>query len=141
MKVNAKVLVIGNDPAMLRFVKENLSDGSYQVTYTPHTAEELKSILDKEIPNLVILDILMPNMDGIEVCLRIRQWSQAPIMMLSTWGAGEDKVRGLDLSADGYLTEPFGVNEFKARLREALERDFSTMTPLVPSGIPSIEVN
>lgn len=141
MTAKTKILVIGSDPAMLRFLERNFGENDYLVANTLRTDEELKTLLDKEMPNLVILDVIMPDLDGIEICLRIRQWSQAPIMMLSAWGAGEDEVRGLDLSAESYLTEPFGVAEFKARLREALERDSTAVTPLVSLGLPSIEMN
>lgn len=64
-------------------------------------------------------------LDGIEVCLRIRQWSRIPIIMLTTWGAGEGKVRGLNLGADGYLTEPFGIDELTARIKEVLRRNLA----------------
>ena len=128
-----KILVISSDPVMLRFLQQNLSESDYQVASTKHDKEELRAILDKELPDLVILDIMMPNLDGIEVCLRIRQWSQAPIMMLSAWGTGEGKVRGLDLSADSYLTEPFGIDELMARIKEVLRCNFVAMNLLLNS--------
>ena len=118
MRARLKILVISSDRIIIRFLQDNLNDGDYEVVSTQQTKEELKAVLDKEMPNLVVADIMMPNMDGIETCLRIRQWSQVPIMMLSAWGAGQDMIRGLDLSADGYLTEPFGIAELIARIRE-----------------------
>ena len=125
-----KILVISGDPVMLGFLQLNLRESEYQVVSTQRTGEELGAVLDEELPNLVILDIMMPGLDGIEVCLRIRQWSQVPILMLSAWGAGQDQVRGLDLSADSYLTEPFGIDELKVQIKETLERSFAAMNLL-----------
>jgi len=118
MRARLKILVISSDKVIIRFLQDNLDNNDYDVVSTQQTKEELKGVLDKEMPNLVVADIMMPNMDGIETCLRIRQWSQVSIMMLSAWGAGQDMIRGLDLSADGYLTEPFGIAELIARIRE-----------------------
>ena len=134
MAANAKSLVISNDPGMLRFLQQNLSGSGYEVASTQQTGEKLKTLLDEELPDLVILDVMMPDLDGIEVCLRIRQWSPVPIMMLSAWGAGEDKVRALDLSADSYLTEPFGIYELMARIGETLQRNLAaaSLLPNVP---------
>ena len=80
-------------------------------------------MLDEELPDLIIVDIMMPSLDGLGICLYIRQWSQVPIMMLSTWGTEEGKIRGLDLSSDSYLTKPFGIDELKVRIKEALWRN------------------
>jgi len=120
-------MVISSDPTMLRFLEQNLSENDYPIANTQYTGEELRAVLDTEHPDLIIVDIMKPNLDGIEVCLRIRQWSDAPIIMLSAWGAGADKVRALDLGADCYLTEPFGVDELRARINEALRYNFATM--------------
>ena len=133
-----KTLVVSSDPALLRFLEQNLNGGGYVVVSTQHTGVELKAVLDKELADLVILDIMMPGLDGIEVCLKIRQWSHVPIMMLSAWGAGEGKVRGLNLSASSYLTEPFGIDELKARIRDTLQRNFATTNLLsnIRSSVP-----
>jgi len=121
-----KTLIVSSDPMLLGFLQQNLNGGNYEVVSTNHTGEALKAVLEKELANLVILDIMMPGLDGIEVCLKIRQWSQVPIMMLSAWGAGEGKVRGLNLSASSYLTEPFGIDKLTARIRDALQRNLAT---------------
>ncbi len=120
MMAKTKTLVISSDPLMLGFLQQNLSRDEYELTCTRHTEDELKALLDTEYPDLIILDIMMPSLDGLEVCLRIRRWSPAPIMMLSAWGAGEGNIRGLDLRSDSYLTEPFGIEETKAQIRSAL---------------------
>ena len=122
-----KVLAISSDPVMLRFLQHNLNDGHYQLVNTQHTGEELEAVLDKELPGFIILDIMMPNLGGIEICLRLRQWFQVPILMLSAWGAGEGKVRGLDLIADSYLTEPFGIDEVLKRMNKALQRNIAAL--------------
>ncbi len=131
MMAKTKTLVISNDPVMLGFLQRNFSENGYQMTSTQRTEEDLKMVLDMESPDLVILDIMMPNLDGIEVCLRIRQWSEVPVMMLSTWGAGEGKIRGLDLSTESYLTEPFDIDVLKARVREVLQHDSTAMNHLL----------
>ena len=139
MRARLKILVISSDRVIIRFLQDNLDNNDYEVVSTQQTKEELKGVLDKEMPNLVVADIMMPNMDGIETCLRIRQWSQVPIMMLSAWGAGQDMIRGLDLSADGYLTKPFGIAELIARIRETFNvnsRAVNSITNLY-SGISS----
>ncbi len=128
MTAKSKILVISNDSMLLSFLRQNIN--GYQLTNTQYTGDELGSVLDKELPDMVILDVMMPNLDGIEVCLRIRQWSQIPILMLSAWGAGEDRVRGLDLSADSYLTEPFGADELLTRIQGVLQQDFAGMNLL-----------
>ena len=128
MMSESKILAISNDSALLGFLQQNFGEDGYQLVSTQHTEELLIEVLGKESPDLIILDIVMPNLAGIETCLRIRQWSGVPIMMLSVWGAGKDKVRGLDLGADSYLTEPFGIDELTARIERALQRNYAAMT-------------
>ena len=84
-------------------------------------AEALQTI-EMELPDLVILDIMMPRVDGFEVCQRLREWSQTPIIMLSARGDEEDKVKCLDLGADDYITKPFAVEELLARVRAVFRR-------------------
>jgi DNA-binding response OmpR family regulator len=117
-----KILAVGGDPALLELLERGLSD-DYQVSCTQATRTSLREVLYRELPDFIILDIMMPNLDGIETCLQLRQWTQVPTMMLSTWGAGDGKVRGLNLGAEGYLTSPFGVNELKKRIIETLKRN------------------
>ena len=136
MTAKIRTMVISSDPTMLRFLEQNLSENDYPIASTQYTGEELRLLLDTEHPDLIIVDIMMPDFDGVEVSLRVRQWSDAPIIMLSAWGAGGDKVRALDLGADCYLTEPFGIDELRARINEALQRDFAAMDilPKIYSG-------
>ena len=127
MTARIRTMVISSDPAMLGFLQQNLSGDDYPIASTGYTGQELRTVLDTEHPDLIIVDIVMPDFDGIEVCLRIRQWSDAPIIMLSAWGGGGDKVRALDLGADCYLTEPFGVDELRVRIHEALQYNVAAM--------------
>ena len=138
MAAKVKVLVISTDPALRRFLEQNLNESDYQIVNTQFTGDRLKTTLDEVYPDIAILDIMMPSLDGLKICLRIRQWSQVPIIMLSAWGAGGDKVRGLNLSADSYLTEPFGVNELKERTNSVLQQNIAAMKFLsdISSGTP-----
>lgn len=118
-----KILIVSDDPKLKGFVGTHLSAREYEITSKDDIREELEAILDSEVPDLVILDIMMPWMDGIEMCLRIRQSCPTPIVMLSTWGAKRGTVRGLDLGAEGYLTEPFDVSGLLERVEGALYRN------------------
>ena len=122
MITKTKILAIGGDPALLELLEQGLSD-DYEVTSTQASRTSLREVLYKELPDFIILDIMMPNLDGIETCLQLRQWTQVPTMMLSTWGAGDGMVRGLNLGSEGYLTNPFGINELKKRINETLNRN------------------
>jgi len=136
MATKTKILIISGDSAMLRFFEQNLNGNDWDVVSTQHAGEEIGAVLNNELPDLVILDIMMPSMEGIEVCLRLRQLSEVPIMMLSAWGAGIGMVRGLDLGAESYLTEPFGIDEVRARINEVLRYNFAAVNRL--PDIPSV---
>jgi DNA-binding response OmpR family regulator len=118
-----KILAIGNDPALLKLLEQELTNGFCEVASTQHTKISLKDVLDEELPDFIIVDVMMPTLDGIEICLHLRQWTQVPIMMLSKWGTGDGMVRGLNLGSDSYLTEPFGIDELKVRINETLQRN------------------
>ncbi len=129
-----KVLVISEDPALLRFLRCNLDGTEYQIICAKPNGQDLEALVDEALPDFALIDVKMPWMDGIELCLHLRQCSQVPIILLSTWGAGKDRVRGLDLSAEGYLTEPFGISELVARLGEAACRDVSSTGIMTTAG-------
>ena len=126
MITKTKILAIGGDPALLERLEQGLSD-DYEVACTQATRTSLREVLYKELPDFIILDIMMPNLDGIEICLQLRQWTQVPTMMLSTWGAGDGMVRGLNLGSEGYLTDPFRIDELKKRINETLKRNAFAM--------------
>lgn len=132
MLAKTKVLAISRDPVLVNFLQQELGDGEYEIVNTQHTGIQLKSILDAERPGFIILDIVMPSLDGIGICLQLRQWTQTPVVMLSTWDTGNGKVRGLNLSSDSYLTEPFGGDTLKKRIKETLKRN--DLTGLLPNA-------
>ncbi len=123
-----KILAVGSDPELLGLLQQELNNNGYEVVSTQDTGAGLRDELHEEHPDFIILDVMMPNLDGIGICLNLRQWTQVPIMMLSTWGTLDGMVRGLDLSAESYLTEPFGTDELKAQIQETLKRNAAAMT-------------
>ncbi len=115
-------ILVAEDEASLRdFVSRNLRARGYIVSEAGNGLEAL-AIWERENPQLAVLDIMMPRMDGLEVCRRIREHSNAPIIALTALDAEADKVAALDLGADDYLTKPFGVEELLARVRAAMRR-------------------
>jgi len=119
MNRSLRVLVADSDLPMLRFLRSNLEIGGYQVILAVDGEEALEKA-ESELPDLVILDTMLPRVDGVEVCRRIREWSRVPLIMLSANGDEVNKVNCLDLGADDYITKPFGMGEMLARLRLAL---------------------
>src|SRR5216110_3051897 len=117
----SRVLVVDDEPQITRVLRTVLSSQGYQV----RTAAEGESALAnfKEWrPELVITDLYMPHMDGVELCKRIRAMSNVPIIVLSVKGEERSKVEALDSGADDYVTKPFGIDELMARVRAALRR-------------------
>ncbi len=116
-----RVLVIDDEVSILRYVGGTLRNEGYEVI-TAGNGEDALRLADKEDLALVILDIMMPKLDGFEVCRSLREWSQVPIIMLSARNDEQDKVKCLDLGADDYITKPFGAEELLARVRAVLRR-------------------
>lgn len=116
------VLVVDDDEKILKFLKANLTREGWHVITARDGSEALR-IVEKDPPDLIILDIMMPKVDGFEVCQQLRQWSQVPIIGLSARGDIADKVKCLDLGADDYMTKPFGVDELIARAKAVLRRN------------------
>jgi DNA-binding response OmpR family regulator len=117
-----KILSVSRDPVLVSFLQRELNNDGYETVNTQHTGINLKEVLETEQPEFIILDIIMPTLDGIGICLQLRQWTKTPIMMLSTWGAGSGKVKGLNLGSDGYLSKQFGADILKNRIEETLHR-------------------
>ena len=124
-----KILVASDDPRLTAFLGYNLPKLGYQVTIINDYEDELLSLLAEERTDIVILDAQMPTLKGIEICLRMRQRSQIPIILVSTWGVPNKMMRGLDLTSDSYLTEPFSINELKELIEKTASQDHSTTTP------------
>jgi DNA-binding response OmpR family regulator len=116
------ILVVDDEPSIQDFVKRNLELRSFKVSLANNGLEAL-ALFDQASFALVILDIMLPRMDGLEVCRRIRQISTVPIIILTALGEEADKIAALDQGADDYLTKPFGVGELLARVRAVLRRN------------------
>ena len=122
MMTHAPKILVADDEAPVRdFISRNLRARGYTVFEASNGVEAL-SLWETEAPQLLVLDVMMPRMDGLEVCRHIREESTVPIIVLTALDAETDKVAALDLGADDYLTKPFGVEEMLARVRAALRR-------------------
>ncbi len=121
MTAGPRILLVDDEPAIQRAVGPLLRARGYQVEVAGTGAEALALVADRS-PDLVVLDLGLPDLEGTEVCRRIRLTSKMPIVVLSARGAEADKVQALDLGADDYVTKPFGPEELLARIRVALRR-------------------
>lgn len=117
----SRVLVVDDEAAMREFVRRNLEARGFDVDVAANGMECLAALRHRE-PDLVILDIMMPHLDGYETCRRLRQFSDVPVVVLTAMGDERDVVEALDCGADDCLTKPFGVEELMARLRSILRR-------------------
>jgi two-component system, OmpR family, KDP operon response regulator KdpE len=119
--MNINVLVVDDEKPLRDFIRRNLEVRNYKVLTASNGLEAL-AIFQNENIQLVIMDIMMPHMDGLETTRRIRQESHVPIIILTAMGEEADKVRAFDLGADDYLTKPFGVGELLGRIKAVLRR-------------------
>lgn len=124
-----RILVAEDQETLRSSISRNLRARGFEVIEAANGMEAL-SLWDAEQPQLLILDVMMPRMDGLEVCRRVRERSTVPIMVLTAMDADSDKVAAFDLGADDYLCKPFSVDELLARVRAVLRRaDWSTVPP------------
>jgi two-component system KDP operon response regulator KdpE len=123
--MGARVLVVDDEPKVRRAVRTSLGARGYDVQLAAN-AEEALAEFRRHRPDLVLLDLQLPDLSGLEVCQEIREQSDVPIVILSVQGDEPTKVRALDLGADDYVTKPFGVDELLARMRAALRRGAGT---------------
>jgi two-component system, OmpR family, KDP operon response regulator KdpE len=121
------VLVIDDEPQILRALKTILTERHFQVA-TASRGEEGLALAAANPPDVIILDLSLPDMDGFEVCARLREWTSVPIIVLSVRDHERDKVMALDKGADDYLTKPFGIEELLARIRVALRHAAQVQT-------------
>ncbi len=138
----SRILIVDDDIGVLKSVRANLQAKDCE-TLTAVDGTEALQVIEREFPDLIILDIMMPGIDGFEVCRQVREWSQIPIIMLSARHDVEEKAKCLNSGADDYITKPFGVNELIARVKAILRRtqDTGTVlnTPSFTSG--SLKIN
>jgi len=130
---NVRVLVVDDEQPVRKFLKVVLSSQNYEVDEAPTGQEGIDAVVKKK-PDVIMLDLGLPDMDGIEVIRVLREWSRIPIIVLSVRGSEKDKIAALDNGADDYLTKPFGVGELLARLRAALRRLNTENGPVFTSG-------
>ena len=114
-----KILIIEDEPQMQRFLRTSLDGNGYQVLEA-ETAKDGLAQAASRAPDLVLLDLGLPDQDGLEVTEQLRTWAKMPIIVISARGNEEDKIKALDAGADDYLTKPFGIGELLARIRVAL---------------------
>jgi two-component system KDP operon response regulator KdpE len=128
-----QILVVDDEARMVRFVRMNLELEGYQVVEAKTGIEALEKVRD-ELPDLVLLDVMMPEMDGFETLQRLREISTVPVIMLTVKGDEEDRIRGLELGADDYVTKPFSPRELASRIRAVLRRA-EMPTPVAKTAI------
>jgi DNA-binding response OmpR family regulator len=119
--MSQKILIIEDEEGIIHLLNLYLKDAGYDVVVAKDGADGL-ALHARTHPDLVILDIMLPALDGFEVCRRIRSWSKTPILMLTARGDEEDRIQGLDLGADDYLVKPFSPRELVSRVRAILRR-------------------
>ena len=116
-----KILVVDDEKLVVKGIKFNLEHDGYEVV-TAFDGESAVALTSSEKPDLVILDLMMPKLDGLEACMQIRTFSNVPIIMLTARSADMDKLMGFECGADDYVTKPFNILELKARIRALLRR-------------------
>jgi two-component system KDP operon response regulator KdpE len=137
---NRRVLVVDDEQAIRRFLRVTLTSQGYTVIEAASGQEALSAAATQK-PDIVILDLGLPDTDGVEVTRLLRQWTQIPIIILSVRGSESDKIAALDAGADDYLIKPFGVGELLARLRAALRRAAQTTSgPVFTSGSLKVDL-
>ena len=138
-----RIVVIDDDPLVVRLIRANLERNGFDVLDAPDGDKGL-GLVASEMPDLVILDIMLPVMDGYEVCRRIRDFSLVPVVMLTARGEQVDKLLGFEMGADDYLTKPFAPAELLARVKAVLRRSQlgapSTATAVIQCGEVSIDL-
>ena len=135
-----RVLVVDDERSIRRFLKASL--GSQFVIFEATNGEEALAAVIADRPDVILLDLGLPDMDGVEVTRRLREWTQIPIIIVSVREQEQDKIAALDAGADDYLTKPFGVGELMARLRSAIRRSAQAETdPVFRSGDLVVDLN
>jgi two-component system KDP operon response regulator KdpE len=141
MSDTARVLVVDDEPQILRFLRTSLGPSGFEVIEAATGAEALKRAAS-DAPEIVVLDLGLPDMDGKDVIKALREWSEIPIIVLSARAREAEKIEALDLGADDYVNKPFGIGELLARLRAALRHRLRQQgaTPVVKAGDLKIDI-
>jgi two-component system KDP operon response regulator KdpE len=129
--VPPRILVVDDEPNILGTLAPLLRSRGYE-TFTAMNGRAAIETIDREKPDLIVLDLGLPDIEGVELCRQIRETQNVPIVVLSARGAEDDKVRALDVGADDYVTKPFGAEELLARIRAALRRSDAPSPPSEP---------
>lgn len=136
----SRLLIVDDDPKIRRLLKSQLALRGYSVEAVGSGPEALDSV-EVQIPHLILLDLSLPDMDGIAVCKNLREWSEVPVILLTANDAVDSKIAALDAGADDYLTKPFHMEELMARIRTVLRRGLvSTGTQLFTIGDVEVDV-
>ena len=138
MTDSKKILVVDDEPQILRVLRRGLEGQGFEVE-TASDGQQGLDIFRGTAPNLIITDLRMPGLDGVELCRRIRQSSTLPIVVLSVKGDEATKVEALDAGADDYVTKPFGIDELLARIRALLRRVVNPPSAAMPSRVEAGE--
>lgn len=129
-----KIMIIEDEDAISNFIATTLKANTY-APLVAKTASEALSMIPSHCPDLILLDLGLPDMDGIEILKKIREWSATPIIVVSARGEESDKVEALDLGADDYIAKPFGTSELLARIRTALRHSMKNNSSALPSEV------
>ncbi len=124
-----RILVVDDEPRMTRFIRLNLEHDGFEVTDAASGTQTLEKLRDA-LPDLILLDVMMPDLDGFETLRLVREISTVPVIMLTAKGEEDDRVRGLELGADDYITKPFSPRELVSRVRAVLRRTETPGTPV-----------
>jgi two-component system, OmpR family, KDP operon response regulator KdpE len=137
---DAHVLVVDDEPQFLRALKTSLRAAGYEVA-TATTGEEALTSVGLNPPDAIILDLVLPDRRGTEVCAELRTWSDVPIIVVSAVGEEAEKIAALDAGADDYVTKPFAIGELLARLRATMRRSGPTASPVLEVGEIRIDLD
>ncbi|WP_458407279.1 response regulator [Anaerotignum sp.] len=129
-----KIMIIEDEEAISNFIATTLKANTY-APLVAKTASEALSMIPSHCPDLILLDLGLPDMDGIEILKKIREWSSTPVIVVSARGEESDKVEALDLGADDYIAKPFGTSELLARIRTALRHSMKNSNNITTSDI------
>ncbi len=131
----SKILIVDDEPQILRVLRTTLASRGYEVRTASNGVEAL-TVFEQWSPDLVVTDLAMPDMDGVELCRQLRLFSETPIIVLSVRDQEQTKIRALDAGADDYVTKPFSIQELQARIRAQLRRAYFSQPAMPTEAFP-----